>query len=267
MAAEAELAVIGGSGLYALLDGVEHVVDTPYGEPSGPITVAEVGGRRVAFLPRHGRDHRYPPHLIPYRANLWALRSAGRTPGARALRGRRPAAGAGSGHVRGARPVDRPHQRARADVLRPGRGARVVRRPVLPGRAAHAAGHGGRAGRAGGGRRDGGRGRGPALLDPGGVALVRLDGRHDRQHDRPPGGGAGPRAGPLLHVDRAGHGPGRGCRGRASRSPTRRCSGSSPRTPTGCVALLLDAVAALPIERECQCGSALDGIKLPFPLP
>ena len=77
MAAQAELAVIGGSGLYALLDGVEHVVDTPYGEPSGPITVAEVGGRRVAFLPRHGRDHRYPPHLIPYRANLWALRSLG----------------------------------------------------------------------------------------------------------------------------------------------------------------------------------------------
>lgn len=74
----AEIGVIGGSGLYALLDNAtEHEIDTPFGPPSDPITVAEVGGRRVAFLPRHGRDHRYPPHLIPYRANLWALRSLG----------------------------------------------------------------------------------------------------------------------------------------------------------------------------------------------
>lgn len=74
----AELAVIGGSGLYALLDGAtEHEVRTPYGAPSDPITVAEVAGRPVAFLPRHGRDHRFPPHRIPYRANLWALRSLG----------------------------------------------------------------------------------------------------------------------------------------------------------------------------------------------
>jgi 5'-methylthioadenosine phosphorylase len=74
----ADIGVIGGSGLYALLEGAtERVVSTPYGAPSDPITVAEVGGRRVAFLPRHGRDHRFPPHRIPYRANLWALRSLG----------------------------------------------------------------------------------------------------------------------------------------------------------------------------------------------
>jgi 5'-methylthioadenosine phosphorylase len=74
----AELAVIGGSGLYALLDGAtEHAVETPYGPPSDPITIASVGGRPVAFLPRHGRDHRHPPHRIPYRANLWALRALG----------------------------------------------------------------------------------------------------------------------------------------------------------------------------------------------
>jgi 5'-methylthioadenosine phosphorylase len=74
----ADVGVIGGSGLYALLDGAtEHTVDTPYGPPSDPITVAEIGGRSVAFLPRHGRDHRYPPHRIPYRANLWALREVG----------------------------------------------------------------------------------------------------------------------------------------------------------------------------------------------
>ncbi len=74
----AQIGVIGGSGLYALLDGArEHEVSTPYGPPSDAITVAEVGGRQVAFLPRHGRDHRYGPHQIPYRANLWALRSLG----------------------------------------------------------------------------------------------------------------------------------------------------------------------------------------------
>jgi 5'-methylthioadenosine phosphorylase len=74
----ADVGVIGGSGLYRLLDGAEeHHVKTPYGDPSDPITVADVGGRRVAFLPRHGRDHRFPPHRIPYRANVWALRDIG----------------------------------------------------------------------------------------------------------------------------------------------------------------------------------------------
>jgi len=78
MNAAAEIGVIGGSGLYALLDDAEEFeVSTPYGPPSDPITVASVKGRRVAFLPRHGRDHRYPPHRIPYRANLWALRALG----------------------------------------------------------------------------------------------------------------------------------------------------------------------------------------------
>ncbi|TAL26044.1 MAG: S-methyl-5'-thioadenosine phosphorylase [Frankiales bacterium] len=72
------IGVIGGSGLYALLDGAREVaVDTPYGPPSDPLVVGDVGGRQVAFVPRHGRDHRFPPHRIPYRANLWALRSLG----------------------------------------------------------------------------------------------------------------------------------------------------------------------------------------------
>ncbi|NUT33763.1 MAG: S-methyl-5'-thioadenosine phosphorylase [Hamadaea sp.] len=78
MSPRADLAVIGGSGLYALLtDAVEQKVDTPYGDPSDPVTIAAVGDRQVAFLPRHGRDHRHPPHRINYRANLWALRSLG----------------------------------------------------------------------------------------------------------------------------------------------------------------------------------------------
>ena len=72
------LGVLGGSGFYAFLDDAERVrVDTPYGLPSDDVVVGEVGGRTVAFLPRHGADHRFPPHKIPYRANLWALRSLG----------------------------------------------------------------------------------------------------------------------------------------------------------------------------------------------
>src|SRR3989440_5855102 len=78
MADLAEIAVVGGSGFYEFLeDAGEVAIDTPFGAPSDPITVGEVAGRRVAFLPRHGRDHRFPPHKIPYRANLWALRSIG----------------------------------------------------------------------------------------------------------------------------------------------------------------------------------------------
>ena len=74
----AEIAVIGGSGFYDFLeDCVEVHVDTPYGPPSDSILLGAVAGRRVAFLPRHARGHRYPPHKIPYRANLWALRSLG----------------------------------------------------------------------------------------------------------------------------------------------------------------------------------------------
>ena len=78
MAELASIGVIGGSGLYEFLDSAEEItVQTPYGPPSDPLVIGEVAGRRVAFLPRHGRDHRYPPHRIPYRANLWALRSVG----------------------------------------------------------------------------------------------------------------------------------------------------------------------------------------------
>ncbi|HET9656328.1 MAG TPA: S-methyl-5'-thioadenosine phosphorylase [Kineosporiaceae bacterium] len=74
----AEIGVIGGSGFYSWLEGGREVaVDTPFGRPSDPPVVGEVAGRRVAFLPRHGRDHRLPPHRVNYRANLWALRSLG----------------------------------------------------------------------------------------------------------------------------------------------------------------------------------------------
>ncbi len=74
----AEIAVIGGSGFYSFLeDAEERQVTTPYGEPSGPIALGRVAGRRVAFLARHGAHHELPPHRINYRANAWALRSLG----------------------------------------------------------------------------------------------------------------------------------------------------------------------------------------------
>jgi 5'-methylthioadenosine phosphorylase len=76
------IAVIGGSGLYEI-DGVrflDHVeVSTPYGNPSDRISIAEFGGERVAFLPRHGRGHRFLPSEVPSRANIWALKSLGVT--------------------------------------------------------------------------------------------------------------------------------------------------------------------------------------------
>ncbi|MDQ3874445.1 MAG: S-methyl-5'-thioadenosine phosphorylase [Actinomycetota bacterium] len=60
------------------MDEVEEVeVETPYGRPSAALVVGEIDGRGVAFLPRHGREHEYPPHRIPYRANVWAMRELG----------------------------------------------------------------------------------------------------------------------------------------------------------------------------------------------
>jgi 5'-methylthioadenosine phosphorylase len=74
----AEIGVFGGSGFYSLLDDVREIkVDTPYGPPSDSFFLASVGGRRVAFLPRHGRRHTIPPHRINFRANVWAMRSLG----------------------------------------------------------------------------------------------------------------------------------------------------------------------------------------------
>ena len=74
----AEIGVFGGSGFYSLLQDVREIkVDTPYGAPSDSFFLAEVGGRSVAFLPRHGRRHTIPPHGVPYRANVWAMRALG----------------------------------------------------------------------------------------------------------------------------------------------------------------------------------------------
>ncbi len=74
----AEIGVFGGSGFYSLIEGARETwIETPYGAPSDRIALGEIGGRRVAFLPRHGKDHRFPPHAINYRANLWAMKELG----------------------------------------------------------------------------------------------------------------------------------------------------------------------------------------------
>lgn len=80
MERRADIGVFGGSGFYSFLDDVVEVkVDTPYGSPSDKIALANVKDKRVAFLPRHGKDHRIPPHMINYRANLWAMKELGVT--------------------------------------------------------------------------------------------------------------------------------------------------------------------------------------------
>jgi len=75
---KASIGVFGGTGFYKFFDNMEEfVVETPYGSTSTSISIAEIGGKKVAFLPRHGKNHEYPPHKIPYRANLWAMKKLG----------------------------------------------------------------------------------------------------------------------------------------------------------------------------------------------
>ena len=72
------LALVGGTGLTELKEDVPTLdIDTPYGPPSAPVHVVETEPLRLLFLPRHGNPHRFPPHAVNYRANMWALREAG----------------------------------------------------------------------------------------------------------------------------------------------------------------------------------------------
>src|SRR6185436_17676638 len=102
------VAVVGGSGFYEFLEDAEEIkVDTPFGAPSDPVTVGEVAGRRVAFLPRHGRDHRFPP-------------------GARADRARLADPPRRARHAGPARAARGPDHDPGPDLLRPGRLPRAV---------------------------------------------------------------------------------------------------------------------------------------------
>lgn len=263
----AEVAVIGGSGLYALLDdAVEHRVETPYGAPSDAITVAQVGGRSVAFLPRHGRDHRYPPHLIPYRANLWALRSLGvrRVLAPCAVGGLRPELGPGT-FVVPDQLIDRTSGRAQTYY---DEGAVHVSfaDPYCPA-----------------GRRtllDAAAGRGITAVDGGTVVVVegpRFSTRAESRWFTAIGGAVVNMTGHpeavlarelalcyssialVTDLDAGVEG------GQAvTHEEVFRVFGENTDRLRG---VLLDAVAALPAERGCTCGSALDGIKLPFTLP
>ena len=259
--------MIGGSGLYALLDdAAEFTVDTPYGPPSDPITIAEVGDRAVAFLPRHGRDHRHPPHRIPYRANLWALRSIGvrQVLAPCAVGGLRPELGPGT-FVIPDQLIDRTSGRTQtyydegavhvsfADPYCP-----VGRETVRDAAARHG-----------------------VAAEPTGTMVVvegpRFSTRAESRWFTSIGG---------TVVNMTGHPEAVLARELAlcytaialvtdldagvegdhgvTQEEVFRVFGENTARLRG---LLLDAVAALPGDRACPCGSALDGIKLPFALP
>ena len=74
----ATIGIFGGSGFYSFLEDVEEIeVDTPYGAPSDKITLGTIAGKKVAFMPRHGRSHNLTPADVNYRANVWAMKSIG----------------------------------------------------------------------------------------------------------------------------------------------------------------------------------------------
>jgi 5'-methylthioadenosine phosphorylase len=263
----ADVAVIGGSGLYELLDGAEnHTVETPYGAPSDEITVASVGGKRVAFLPRHGKDHRFPPHLIPYRANLWALRSIG----ARqilapcAVGGLRPDLGPGT-FVVPDQLIDRTTQRQQTYYER---GAVHVNfaDPYCPiGRktALHAAARHGISATDGGamvvieGPRFSTRAESRWYAVIGG-AIVNMTGHPEAVLARELGLCYSAIA-LVTDLDAGVEGE----HGVTQEEVFRVFAENIARMRQ----VLLDAVAALPETRECPCPHALDGLKLPFELP
>lgn len=77
---QAEIGIFGGTGIYdpGLLQNINEIsIDTPYGKPSDSITLGTFNGRKVAFMPRHGKKHTIPPHMINYKANIWAFKELG----------------------------------------------------------------------------------------------------------------------------------------------------------------------------------------------
>ncbi len=82
MEESAEIGIFGGTGIYdsGLLDNPQEIdIDTPYGKPSDKITIGMFNGRKIAFLPRHGKKHTIPPHMINFKANIWAFKELGIT--------------------------------------------------------------------------------------------------------------------------------------------------------------------------------------------
>ncbi|MFQ5476278.1 MAG: S-methyl-5'-thioadenosine phosphorylase [Nitrosopumilus sp.] len=82
MEKDVEIGIFGGTGIYdsGLLENAQEIdIDTPYGKPSDTITVGTFNGRKIAFLPRHGKKHTIPPHMINFKANIWAFKELGVT--------------------------------------------------------------------------------------------------------------------------------------------------------------------------------------------
>ena len=82
MEKDVEIGIFGGTGIYdsGLLENAQEIdIDTPYGKPSDTITVGVFKGRKIAFLPRHGKKHTIPPHMINFKANIWAFKELGIT--------------------------------------------------------------------------------------------------------------------------------------------------------------------------------------------
>jgi 5'-methylthioadenosine phosphorylase len=82
MEENAEIGIFGGTGIYdsGLLENPQEIdIDTPYGKPSDKITIGIFNGRKIAFLPRHGKKHTIPPHMINFKANIWAFKELGIT--------------------------------------------------------------------------------------------------------------------------------------------------------------------------------------------
>jgi 5'-methylthioadenosine phosphorylase len=78
MQEKAEIGILGGSGFYSFLENSNDIkVETPYGPPSDIVSLGTVSGRKIAFIPRHGKLHQLPPHRVPYKANIWAMKSLG----------------------------------------------------------------------------------------------------------------------------------------------------------------------------------------------
>ena len=230
--ATAEIGVFGGSGFYSFLDDVEQVeVETPYGAPSAPLFIGEIGGKRVAFLPRHGANHELPPHRIPYRANVWAMRELGV---------RRIIGPCASGALQADLQlgefvvcdqfVDR--TTGRADTFYDGPETTHVSAadPYCPDLRRLLVDTARRARHPGARRRDGRDHPGPALLDPRRVEVVpRRRLAHD-QHDRLSRGLSRPRVRALLREHLDGHRPRRRRRGRGAGDARGGAEAFSPRT-------------------------------------
>ena len=263
--AGADVGIFGGSGFYSFLEDVEEVeLETPYGEPSAPYVVGEVDGTRVAFLPRHGRNHELPPHAIPYRANVWAMRELGVRRIIGPMRSGALKAELAARRVRRLRPVRRPDERPAGHLLRrPGDDARLGRRPVLPRTAGAARRDRARARDPGARRRHGRHDPGAAVLDARRVALVpgRRLGRD--QHDRVPRGLPRPRARALLREHLDGHRPRRRrARGGCRRLARARRDACSTRTTSACASCCSRSCRRSPPQpEEHLCATALRGAR------